>query len=245
MIRTQRVSIPRSRLGIVSAIASRISWSSALRRSGLSMRMRTTASAGASSRSLPEASPATSLSLRAVRVAQRALTQRQDDQHVAFAHGLALLAADLLHGPVVLRLDRDLHLHRLEDDDGVAVLDLVPDRDLDFPHVAGDVRLDVWPWRGRISAHDGGVARDPMTEPESERHARLAVIVAARNEADRIAATLAALRAALPGGGALGRRRRLDRRHRRGGDRRRRPGGQPRAPARQGGQRDCRRARRR
>jgi glycosyltransferase involved in cell wall biosynthesis len=38
----------------------------------------------------------------------------------------------------------------------------------------------------------------PMTAPESEGNPRLAVIVAARNEADRIAATLAALRAALP-----------------------------------------------
>src|SRR5262249_61000054 len=62
---------------------------------------------------------------------------------VAFADRLALLAEDLLDGPLVLGLDRDLHLHRLEDHDGVALLDRVADRDLDFPYVAGDVRLDI------------------------------------------------------------------------------------------------------
>ena len=45
--------------------------------------------------------------------------------------------------PVVLGLDRHLHLHRLEDHDRVALLDRVADLDLDLPHGARDVGLDV------------------------------------------------------------------------------------------------------
>ena len=66
----------------------------------------------------------------------------------------------------------------------------------------------------------------------------LAVIVAARNEADRVGETVAALRDGVSRRGDLGRRRRLDRRHRRAGAGGGRPGGQPRPPARQGRERD-------
>jgi hypothetical protein len=115
-------------------------------------------------------------------------------EDVAFADRLALLAADLLDGAVVFRLDRDLHLHRLEDGYGVSVLDFVADRNLDFPNVAGDVRLNV---------HGGGqyprvTAERPRPESDPEAGASLAVIVAARNEADRIAETVEALRSAFP-----------------------------------------------
>src|SRR3954454_14036592 len=135
-MRTQRVSIPRSSWGKTSAIPSRISWSRALRRAGLEMVSRVTASAGRSSKILPPAS-----------CSSTALLQHYED--VAFAHRLALIAADLLDDPIVFGLDRDLHLHRLEDDDGVAVGHLVADRDLDFPDVAGDVCLDVRHRRGQ------------------------------------------------------------------------------------------------
>ena len=68
---------------------------------------------------------------------------RGQDEDVALGDGLPLLAEDLADRPVLLVFDRDLHINRLEDDHGVAVCHLVADRDLDFPHVAGDVRLDV------------------------------------------------------------------------------------------------------
>ena len=50
----------------------------------------------------------------------------ENDQHVAFLDGLALLALDLRDGAVVLRLHRHLHLHRLEDHHRVAVGDSAP-----------------------------------------------------------------------------------------------------------------------
>src|SRR5215207_6052852 len=135
-MRTQRVSIPSSSCGRTSAIASRISWSRALRRSGLEIVSRATASAGRSRRSLPPAS--------------RSLTALlQHHQHVAFADRLALRAANLFDDAVVFGLDGNLHLHRLEDDDGVSIGYLVADRDLDFPDVAGDVCLDVCHGRGQ------------------------------------------------------------------------------------------------
>src|SRR3954468_8827291 len=116
-MRTQRFSMPRASWGRASGFAWRISWSRAWRRAGLEIVSRVTASAGRSSRSLPPAS-----------CSSTALLQHHED--VAFAHRLALLAADLLDDAVVFGLDRDLHLHRLEDDDGVAVGDLVPHCDL-------------------------------------------------------------------------------------------------------------------
>src|SRR4249919_1285337 len=102
------------------------------------MRTRATASAGKSSRTLPAASSSVIWS-----GALRSPRSLQHDEDVAFADRFALRATDLLHGAVVLRRHRDLHLHRLEDNYGVAILDLVADRDLDFPDVARDVRLDV------------------------------------------------------------------------------------------------------
>src|SRR5690348_7814081 len=76
----------------------------------------------------------------------------EDDERVALVHRLALLAEDLLDGARVLRLDGHLHLHRLEDDDGVALGDLLPDRALDLPHGPGDVRFDVSHGQGRYVA---------------------------------------------------------------------------------------------
>ena len=72
----QRASSPAT----VSASVSRISWSSAPRRSSLWIRRRTTPSAGSSRRSLPGGELGGSL---------------EHDQHVALAHRLALLALDL------------------------------------------------------------------------------------------------------------------------------------------------------
>ena len=80
-----------------------------------------------------------------------------------------------------------------------------------------------------------------MTRAKRPDGPKLVAIVAARNEADRIGATLDALAAALPGVEALRRRRRLRGRHRRGRDAARRRGDQPQPPARQGRQRDRRR----
>src|SRR6188472_64129 len=116
------------------------------------MRSRTTASAGESSTSLPLASVSFIEARVPAQIDPDPNTRRspcrfalslKHYEDVAFADRLALLAANLLDGAVVFGLDRDLHLHRLEDDDGVAVLDCVPDRDLNFPHAARDVRLDV------------------------------------------------------------------------------------------------------
>src|SRR4051812_35060410 len=85
-----------------SPSASRISWSSAPRLSGFEIRSRSTRAAGSSASSLPEASSARPL-----------LELLEDDKRVTLRHGLALLAEDLLHGALVLGLDRHLHLHRL------------------------------------------------------------------------------------------------------------------------------------
>src|SRR5687767_6627538 len=93
---------------------------------------RATASAGRSRTSFPEAS-----------------SLLKNDQRIALADGLALLHRDLLHGPGVLRLDRHLHLHRLEDHDRVSLVDRVTGRDLDLPDSASDVSLDVG--QGRTS----------------------------------------------------------------------------------------------
>src|SRR3954453_2419353 len=129
---TQRTSMPRSRSGIASAIAFRVSWSSAFRESGRLSVRRATASAGSSSRSLPPASSSVI-----------ALRLFEDDQDVALGDRLALLHADLGDLACVLRLDGHFHLHRLEDDDRVAVIDLVADRGLDLPDGSGDVGLYV------------------------------------------------------------------------------------------------------
>src|SRR4051794_19183931 len=106
-MRRQRASAA----AIVSRSVSRISWSSAPRFWGLEIRIRTTFAAGSSTISLPDAS---ALLLK-------------DHQRVALRHRLPLLDEDFLDGPLVLRLDGHLHLHRLEDRDGVALGDLLTD----------------------------------------------------------------------------------------------------------------------
>src|SRR3954449_13032128 len=98
---TQRASVEPS----TDAMPSRIAWSSALRLAGLEIVRRRTPGAGSSTRS----SPGTPVF--------------EHDEGVALVDRLTLLAEDLLDGPVVLGLDGHLHLHRLEDDDGVALRD--------------------------------------------------------------------------------------------------------------------------
>src|SRR5512132_924643 len=98
-----------------AAIASRIARSSALRLAGLEIVSRRTPSAGRSRSSSPamdgrEASAAALL---------------EDHEGVALVHRLALFAEDLLDDAPILGLDGHLHLHRLEDDDRVALLDVV------------------------------------------------------------------------------------------------------------------------
>src|SRR5690606_38272914 len=72
------------------------------------------------------------------------LTTSLDDQEdVALVHRLAFLGLDLEHLAVVVGLDGHLHLHGLDDDERVALLDLLPLADRDLPDGAGDVRLDL------------------------------------------------------------------------------------------------------
>src|SRR3954464_697991 len=168
---TQRASAAST----VSRSVSRISWSSAPRLSGFEILMRTTLAAGSSTSSLPDASS------RLLKLHQR----------VALGYRLPLLDEDRLDGPLVLRLDGHLHLHRLEDRDGVALGDLLADLALDLPDRPGDVRLDVRQLRS------SSMSGDPARYPPVERQP--AVVVSAWNEADRIGATLAALRDAFPG----------------------------------------------
>src|SRR3954453_3335445 len=78
------------------AIVSRISWSSAPRLAGFEILILPTPALGSSRRTFPDASSV------------------EDNESVTFRHGLSLFALDLLHGAVVLGLDRHLHLHRLE-----------------------------------------------------------------------------------------------------------------------------------
>ena len=67
----------------------------------------------------------------------------EDDERVALGNRLALLADDLLHDPVVLGLDGHLHLHRLEDHQGVALADGLAYVALHLPDRSCDVSLDV------------------------------------------------------------------------------------------------------
>src|SRR3954451_2315770 len=181
--------MPRSRVGIASAIALSVSWSSAFRESGRLSVSRATASAGSSSRSFPPASSSGFIRGRFLRFASGSPRLRlfEDDQDVALGNGLALLDADLGNLAGVLGLDGHLHLHRLEDGHGVALADLVADRDLDLPDRPGDVSLYVrHARRGQYPA--------VMRESTAGR----VVIVAARNEAETIGATLDGLAQALP-----------------------------------------------
>ena len=121
----------------------------------------------------------------------------------------------------VLGLDGHLHLHRLEDHDGVALVDAVADLDLDLPHRARDVGLDL------------GHARPPGADIPL---ARAAPIAACRDRssssppATRPTACRhdpARARGRVPGRARGGRRRRLARRDRPPG-----PAGRGRARAR-------------
>src|SRR4051812_30375452 len=107
------------------AMQSRISWSSAPRLAGFEILILTTPSTGSSRTTFPEASSA------------------KNDQRIALRHGLPFLALDLFDRAVVLGLDGHLHLHRLEDHERVAFLDLIADLALHLPHGPGDVGLDV------------------------------------------------------------------------------------------------------
>src|SRR5215207_4091051 len=170
VMRTQRISIPRSSRGSVSARALRMSWSSALRRSGLEIVRRATAGAGWSRTSLPPASS----DLPSPSPADIRLLE--DDEDVALLDRLALLAADLLDGAGILRLDRHLHLHRLQDRDGVALVDLLARLDFDLPDGARDVRGDLD--RHGAAEYPPCPTRRQASEPRrrtSERAAQAAV----------------------------------------------------------------------
>ncbi len=121
----------------------------------------------------------------------------EDDQRVALADRLALLAADLRDGARVFGLHGHLHLHRLENRDRVALLDRVAHRALDFPYRAGDMSLDVSHSTLQTplaSTHPGTIER----AADRPGRATCVVVVAACNEAERIGATLAAVSEALP-----------------------------------------------
>src|SRR3954452_7030098 len=167
----QRASTVRT----VSRSVSRISWSSAPRLSGVEILIQRMLCAGSSTSSLPDSS---SVLLKL-------------HQRVALRHRLALHDEDRLDRALVFRLDGHLHLHRLEDRDGVAFGDRLADLALDLPDRPGDVRLDVRQLRS------SSMSGDPARYPPVER--QLTVVVSAWNEADRIDATLAALRDAFPG----------------------------------------------
>src|SRR5215211_559834 len=82
-------------------------------------------------------------SVRSLSPESEAMVLFEDDEDVALLHRLALLDPDLLHRAGILCLDGHLHLHRLEDDHGVALVDLVAGFDLDLPNSSGDVRRYV------------------------------------------------------------------------------------------------------
>src|SRR3954452_6276089 len=126
VITTQRASSCAN----VSASVSRISWSRAPRFDGFAILSRTTWSAGSSRLSLPDASSCVPVLLK-------------DHQRVALRDRLTLRAGDLCDGSFVLGLDGHLHLHRFEDDEGVALGDLLADLALDLPDRPCDVSFDV------------------------------------------------------------------------------------------------------
>src|SRR3954447_16974574 len=113
---------------------SRIAWSSALRLAGLEIVRRRTPSPGRSVRTSP---------LMAGNLVTGLARLLEHDQRVAFVHRLTLFAEDLLDRAGVLGLDRHLHLHRLEDDHGVALVDVLADLALDLPDGARDVGHDI------------------------------------------------------------------------------------------------------
>src|SRR3712207_6888580 len=68
---------------------------------------------------------------------------RRPPRSTLFPYTTLFRSQDLAHRALVLRLDGHLHLHRLEDDHGVALVDVVARGDLDLPDGAGDVRVDL------------------------------------------------------------------------------------------------------
>ena len=128
--------------------------------------------AGVERRAAPSASPSSSSRSSALRLAGLAIVTRatpvggrvdarprpteSTTSTSPSVHRLALLDEDLGDGAVVLGLDGHLHLHRLQDHDRVALCDLVPDGDLDLPHGARDVGLDLRHASppDRVSRHD-------------------------------------------------------------------------------------------
>ena len=188
-----------SSCGIASAIASSSSWSSALRASG-----RVEGQAGDRlGRTVEDELPARQLLAHRTTRGRRGRRPRRRTGPPR---------TDLRHLAVVLGLDRHLHLHRLEDDDGVAIGDVVADLDLDLPDGAGDVRLDVRHGGAQYPPDDAG-----QTPPVVRDRRR-----AQRGRPDRRDARLA--RGGDAGRQALRGRRRLRGRHRRGRDAARRHG---------------------
>ena len=76
----------------------------------------------------------------------------KNDEDIALVHGLPFGARDLLDFSRSGRLDRHLHLHRLENDARLAFEDVVALLHFDFPNRPGDVRTHV-------GSHGQGEAR--------------------------------------------------------------------------------------
>src|ERR1700759_1026699 len=125
---TQRASSA----GSVCAKLSRMAWSSAPRLSGLEIVRRTTWGAGSSTSRGPEGGRGS------VARGRGSVSLLEDNERVALGDRLALAAPDLAHDAGILGLHRHLHLHRLQDDDRIALLDGVADLDLALPDGAGD-----------------------------------------------------------------------------------------------------------
>jgi hypothetical protein len=68
---------------------------------------------------------------------------REDDEDVAFVDRLAFRARDLFDFARAWRLDRHLHLHRLENDARLSLEDVVAFLHFDLPDRARDVRANV------------------------------------------------------------------------------------------------------
>ena len=78
-----------------------------------------------------------------VGVDHRALTLLEHGHDVALLDLVLGDDAHFLHDGIVRSRDRDLHLHRLEDDELVALGDSSPGFDTDLPHVGGDLGADL------------------------------------------------------------------------------------------------------
>src|SRR5216684_5558932 len=76
------------------------------------------------------------------RPAGAAMASFEDDQDLALLDDLALFDADLLHGAGAGSRDRNLHLHRLEDEQLVLLGDLCAGLRPDLPHAAHQLSFD-------------------------------------------------------------------------------------------------------